>query len=77
MDTEKTLLEQIEEAMTEESADTKKYLDMAAVAQKSYPKKGYGSVLRDIAKEESVHHRHLQAILSDIKCWESTEEKHV
>lgn len=66
MANEKTLLQHLEEAVAEEQSDSEKYLAMAEKAMQEYPHTGYACILRDIAREETVHHRHLQTIISDM-----------
>lgn len=49
-----------------EAGDHDKYLKLADHADEEYPDRGYGSILRDIAKEEEIHRKHIGAILDDI-----------
>jgi rubrerythrin len=49
-----------------ESADHDKYEKLAMAADKQYPCRGYGAILRDIAREEEVHRRHIRMILEDM-----------
>ena len=58
---------ELKTAMQEEEKDSNHYGELAAMADKAYPDKGYGSILRDIAEEEKMHRRHLQAIIDDMK----------
>ena len=60
------MLKRLEEALEDEAADVEKYTDMAATAAKEWPDAGYCAILRDIAKEEKVHHRHIQEIIDDM-----------
>ena len=58
--------EAIQQDIEDEEADNGKYVELAKLADEKYPCRGYGSILRTIAKEEAVHHKHLKAILEDI-----------
>lgn len=58
--------EAIQQDIEDEEADNDKYMELAKLADEKYPCRGYGSILRTIAKEEAVHHKHLKAILEDI-----------
>lgn len=49
-----------------EEADNDKYLKLAEAADKKYPCRGYGSILRDIAREEEIHRKHIKMILEDM-----------
>lgn len=60
------LADALKEDYESESADHDKYEKLAMAADKQYPCRGYGAILRDIAKEEAVHRRHIQAILEDM-----------
>ena len=60
------LAEALKEDYESESADHDKYEKLAMAADKQYPCRGYGAILRDIAKEEAVHRRHIRAILEDM-----------
>lgn len=57
----------------EESNDVEKYMKLAELADEIYPCRGYGSIIRDIGKEESVHKKHLKLILDDITKWEGED----
>ena len=59
----------LQEDHEEEMADHEKYLEQAEMADKKYPHRGYCFILRDIAKEEEIHRRHIKAILDDIDKW--------
>ena len=60
------MLKRLEEALEDEAADVDKYTAMADSAAQKWPDSGYSAVLRDIAKEEKVHHRHVQEIIDDM-----------
>ena len=49
-----------------EEADNGKYMKLAAAADAKYPCRGYGSILRAIAKEEETHRKHIKLILEDM-----------
>lgn len=49
-----------------EEADNDKYMKLAAAADAKYPCRGYGSILRAIAKEEETHRKHIKLILEDM-----------
>lgn len=57
----------------DEMSDNEKYLKLAEEADKMYPCRGYGAILRDIAREEEVHRKHLRLIVEDIKKWAGEE----
>lgn len=63
---EDTLLDLLQEDVEAEESDNEKYLKLANHADQEYPDRGYGSILRDIAKEENIHHKHLIDIINDI-----------
>jgi len=50
-----------------EEADNDKYMKLADAADKKYPCRGYGSILRDIAREEATHRKHIKMILDDMR----------
>lgn len=52
-----------------EMADNDKYMKLAAAADEMYPCRGYGSILRDIAREEEIHRKHIKAIIDDMSKW--------
>ena len=58
--------ETIEAALLKEEPDVDKYTKLAEVADKEYPDRGYGSILRDIAKEEASHKKLLSEIIEDL-----------
>ena len=58
---------ELKTAMQEEKADANHYGELAEMADKTYPDKGYGSILRDIAGEEKTHWKHLKAIIDDME----------
>lgn len=73
---EKTEVNLEEELMADyesEMGDNEKYLKLAEEADKMYPCRGYGAILRDIAREEEVHRRHLRLIIEDMKKWAGEE----
>jgi len=49
-----------------EKNDNGKYVKLAEEADKRYPCRGYGAILRDIVREEAVHHKHIRMILEDM-----------
>ena len=71
---EMNLKEKLEEALTDEENDADKYTNLADYAKVKYPDCGYGQILKDIAHEEQIHHKHIRAILDDMKKKE-TESK--
>ena len=58
--------ETIEAALLKEETDVDKYTKLAEVADKEYPDRGYGSIIRDIAKEEASHKKLLSEIIEDL-----------
>ena len=66
MDELKTALENDHES---EASDYDKYMARADKADEAFPDRGYGFILRDIAKEEEIHRRHIKDILDDINKW--------
>lgn len=60
------IAEELKKDLESEGADNEKYLKLAAAADMKYPCRGYGSILRDIAREEAVHHKHIKMILEDM-----------
>ena len=58
--------ETIEAALLKEETDVDKYTKLAEVADKEYPDRGYGSIHRDIAKEEASHKKLLSEIIEDL-----------
>lgn len=52
-----------------EMADNDKYMKLAAAADEMYLCRGYGSILRDIAREEEIHRKHIKAIIDDMSKW--------
>ena len=67
MQKESTLEDLIYEDLEAEESDNEKYMDLALQADCEYPDRGYGCIIRDIAKEEEQHRKHLSDILYDIK----------
>ena len=63
---ETDIIEELKKDLEDEGADNEKYLKLAAAADMKYPCRGYGSILRDIAREEAVHHKHIKMILEDM-----------
>lgn len=57
---------ELKKDLEDEEADNGKYTKLAAAADMKYPCRGYGSILRDIAREEAVHHKHIKMILEDM-----------
>lgn len=66
---EQDLKTMLEEDHEEEINDHDKYMKQAMMADEKYPCRGYGSILRDIAREEEIHRRHIKAILDDMNWW--------
>lgn len=64
---EKTMLDMLQEDVEAESGDNDKYIELAKRADEEYPGRGYGGILRDIAHEETTHHKYLMAIIKDIR----------
>lgn len=58
--------EELIESIEDEKKDMDKYLSLAKMADEAYPDKGYGAVLRDIAREEGIHRQHLEEIVKDM-----------
>lgn len=65
---------ELENALKDEAADKDKYMNLAEYAKAMHPNCGYDSILMDIAHEEQTHHKHIRAILDDMKKKE-TESK--
>ena len=63
---EMDIVEELKKDLEDEGADNEKYLKLAAAADMQYPCRGYGAILRDIAKEEAIHHKHIKTILEDM-----------
>lgn len=69
---EKIEIDLKEELMKDHEAETEdndKYMKLAEEADRMYPCRGYGSILRDIAREEEIHRKHIKAIIDDISKW--------
>jgi len=62
------LKDHLEKAVAAEDEDRDKYMELADMAPPEY-----AGILRDIAKEEAAHRRHLKDILCDMKRREDTE----
>lgn len=60
------IVEELKKDLEDEGADNEKYMKLAAAADAKYPCRGYGAILRDIAKEEAIHHKHIKMILEDM-----------
>ena len=58
--------EELENDLEDEKGDVSKYMELAHWAEMHYPGHGYAAILRDIAKEEAVHHKHIKEILDDM-----------
>lgn len=69
------LRDMIKESIQEEENDAEKYVKMEMMALGKYPCKGYDAILRDIAREERVHKRHLESILADMPAVEEDEDE--
>lgn len=63
---------ELEKDLADEASDAEKYMKLADLATAKYPECGYGAILRDIAHEETVHHKHIHAILMDMNKKETT-----
>ena len=63
---ELNIIEELKKDLEDEGADNEKYMKLAAAADAKYPCRGYGAILRDIAKEEAIHHKHIKMILEDM-----------
>ena len=66
MSEEIDIAEELKKDYESEEADNGKYMKLAAAADKKYPCRGYGSILRAIAKEEESHRKHIKMILEDM-----------
>lgn len=60
------LAAELKKDLEDEENDNGKYMKLAMEADKKYPCRGYGAILRDIAKEEAIHHKHIKMILEDM-----------
>lgn len=60
------IAEELKKDLESESSDNDKYMKLAAAADEKYPCRGYGAILRDIAREEKTHHKHIKMILEDM-----------
>lgn len=60
------IVAELKKDLESEGADNQKYMRLADAADEKYPCRGYGSILRAIAKEEETHHRHIKMILDDM-----------
>lgn len=60
------VVSELKKDLEDEGADNEKYMKLAMAADKKYPCRGYGAILRDIAKEEAIHHKHIKMILEDM-----------
>ena len=60
------LVAELKKDLEDEAGDHDKYLKLAMAADEKYPWRGYGAILRDIAKEEGIHRKHIQMILEDM-----------
>ena len=71
---EMNLKDELIAAHEDEASDVEKYMKLAELADEKYPSRGYGSILRDIGKEESVHKKHIKLILEDMSKREGEED---
>lgn len=62
-----TFCDHLTASIYEEMKDAGKYDELAKRAAEEYPDRGYDAILRDISREETIHLRHLEDILFDIK----------
>lgn len=60
------IAEELKKDYESEEADNGKYLKLAEAADMKYPCRGYGAILRDIAREEETHRKHIKMILEDM-----------
>ena len=60
------IVSELKKDLEDEASDHEKYMKLADAADEKYPCRGYGAILRDIAREEGVHHRHIKMILDDM-----------
>lgn len=60
------IIAELKKDIESEGADNQKYLSLAMAADEKYPCRGYGSILRAIAKDEETHHRYIKMILDDM-----------
>lgn len=58
---------ELEKDLADEASDVDKYTKLADIAAAKYPDCGYDSILRDIAHEEEIHHKHIHDILTDLQ----------
>ncbi len=65
---------ELEKDLAEEQSDMDKYMNLAEHAKAMYPNCGYDSILKDIAHEEQLHHKHIRAILDDIQKKETAKQ---
>ncbi len=63
---EMDLASELAKDLEDEGSDHEKYMKLADAADEKYPCRGYGAILRDIAREEAVHHKHIKMILDDM-----------
>ena len=63
----------VEESIQDETNDVEKYTKMSEALKEKYPCEGYWAILRDIAREEGVHKKHLDMILSKLPSPEPDE----
>ena len=61
------LKDKLKTAVQDEKKGATDYTALAEEADTMYPDKGYGSILRDIAREEETHKEHIEAILKDME----------
>lgn len=60
------IIAELKKDLESEDGDHQKYIRLAEAADEKYPCKGYGSILRAIAREEESHHRHIKMMLEDM-----------
>lgn len=56
----------LREDLDSENSDYEKYMKLAESMDEKFPNRGYGGVLRDIAKEEMAHQFHIKCMLKDM-----------
>ena len=74
MDMDMTFINALKDALADEAADIEKYMGLAEQACEHSEFKKFAPILRDIAKEEQVHHKHIASILHDLGAEEHDHE---
>lgn len=60
------MITSLREDLDSENSDYDKYMKLAESMDEKFPKRGYGGILRDIAKEEMTHQLHIKYMLKDM-----------